>query len=113
MYVLISPADVPALAAIVTTAADGTFTIPNLPPGDYKALTIDGAQVLGAPSYYVSEFYDNAGTTLGDFVTATTFTVTAGTTTTMPGPPSATSSRRRRSRSPPDRRRRSTPSTSR
>jgi len=83
MIVAVSPAAAPAIAGYTTTAADGTFTIANLPPGTYKALTLDLTQLQGAASYYVSEWYDNGSTSINDFPIATTFTVTAGSTTTL------------------------------
>ncbi len=82
MYVLVSGATIPEVAAYAVTGIDGSFTVSGLAPGAYKALIIDPAN-FSSPSYFVAEFYDNGGITLPDFVTATTITVTPAAATAL------------------------------
>jgi hypothetical protein len=83
MYVVVTPSDVPAITAYAVTAADGTWALPNLPSGSYKVLTVDLTQLAGNPSYYISEFYDDGGTTLPDYATATVIVGAAGASITL------------------------------
>jgi predicted acyl esterase len=83
IYVAISPAAAPALLAYVVTAPDGTFTLPNVAAGAYKVLILDLNQLKNMPTYFISEWYDNASTSINDFPIATTVTVTPGATTTL------------------------------
>ncbi len=84
MIAFIGPSDEARIIASVRSGADGSFTTPDLPPGTYKVLTADPASVSGSPSYYLAQFYDNAGASIpADFATATTITVSASTSTRL------------------------------
>jgi hypothetical protein len=83
MAVVISPASSFQVLQVVTTGADGTFSVPGLPVGSYRVLTLDPGIFGGASTYFLSQWYDHGGSTLADFSTATNVTVTAGHTTTL------------------------------
>lgn len=78
MYVVVSPSSALSNLDHAVTRSDGSFSLANIVPGTYKILFLDLAHLQGLPSHYVSEFYDNGGTTLADFATATEVTVAAG-----------------------------------
>ena len=83
MLVVVSPTSAFSVYATATTAADGTYSIGNLPTGTYRVLVLDPGVFYGVSSYFVSQWYDHGGSTLGDFATATNVTVSANTTTAL------------------------------
>ncbi len=83
MVVVVSPASSFQVLQTATTAADGTFTVSGLPVGSYRVLTMDGGVFFGVANYYLPQWYDQGGSTLADFATATVVSVGAGTTTAL------------------------------
>lgn len=79
MVVLVSNADEFVFAGANITAADGTITIGNLPPGDYKIGVFDARLIFGVPALYREEFLWDSPS----FETAARIWVTAGTTTSL------------------------------
>ena len=79
MTVLITPSTSPTIVASAVTGPDGTYAVPNLPIGDYKALAVDPAVFAGSPSYFIPRWYGGAQGFFDQMATATTFTVVAGT----------------------------------
>jgi hypothetical protein len=71
VYLVLTAADRPGILAYTFTAADGTFSIPRVAPGEYKLLVLDLAQLKGSPSHWISEWYDTGDVSLDGFWTAT------------------------------------------